>query len=190
MTRKKFVAVELRAAESDDAPGVSALYRSPAVFGNLLQLPFPREAMWRERLANIDPDMLNLLALVDEQIVGHGYLGRPHPAARRRHVGVIGLAVHPDHQGRGIGSALLAAIVERAERWMQMIRLELEVYPDNSAAIALYRKHGFVEEGRLRAYAFRDGQYVDVLAMARVAAGYATQPEVRVAGKAGVRDRR
>lgn len=51
---------------------------------------------------------------------------------------------------------------------MQMTRLELEVYVDNAPAIALYRKHGFVEEGRMRAYAFRNGEYVDVWGMARV----------------------
>ena len=167
MARRR-ASVFLRAAEQDDAAAVSALYESPKVFGNLLQLPFPRESIWRERLASPDPDTLNLLALIDGEVVGHGFLGRPNLNARRRHVGVIGLAVHPDNQGRGIGSALLAAMIERAERWMQMIRLELEVYPDNLAAIAVYRKHGFVEEGRLRSYAFRDGQLVDVLAMARV----------------------
>jgi len=66
------------------------------------------------------------------------------------------------------GDALMTALIERAERWMQMTRLELEVYVDNAAAVALYRKHGFVEEGRLRSYAFRDGAYVDVYSMARL----------------------
>lgn len=168
MSRARKSSVTLRAAEVDDAPGVAALYQSPAVFGALLQLPFPRESYWRERLAGADPDALNLLALIGDDIVGHAYLGRPQPHARRRHVGAIGIAVRPDRQRRGVGNALLAAIIERAERWMQMTRLELEVYVDNVAAIALYRKHGFVEEGRMRGYAFRDGEYVDALAMARV----------------------
>jgi len=48
-------------------------------------------------------------------------------------------------------------------------RIELEVFVDNEAAIGLYRKFGFVVEGTLRRYAFRDGKYVDVLAMARIA---------------------
>ena len=76
-------------------------------------------------------------------------------------------ALVTDSQGKG-RYELMTALIERAERWMQMTRLELEVYVDNAAAIALYRKHGFVEEGRMRAYAFRDGQYVDALGMARV----------------------
>lgn len=163
--KKKLV---LRAAELDDAAAVAALYNSPAVFGALLQLPFPRASYWSERLAGADPDALNLLAVVNGDVVGHAYLGRPQAHARRRHAGCLGIAVHPDWQARGIGTQLLAALIERAERWMQMTRLELEVYVDNQAAISLYQKFGFVEEGRMRRYAFRDGEFVDALMMARV----------------------
>lgn len=166
--RCKPLALDLRAAEVDDAPGVAALYRDPSVYGALLQLPFPRESYWRERMAGSDPDNLHLLALVDGRIVGHGYLGRPLPHARRQHVGALGIVVDPAFQRRGIADALMIALIDRAENWMQMTRLELEVYVDNAPAIALYRKHGFVEEGRMRAYAFRNGQYVDVWGMARV----------------------
>lgn len=167
MTRR-LPPLSLRAAEPDDAAGVAALYEHPAVFGALLQLPFPRESYWRERLAAGDADTLNLLALAGEEIVAHAYLGRPQPHARRRHVGALGIAVSPAHQRRGIADALMRALIDRAENWMQITRLELEVYADNEAALALYRKHGFVEEGRMRAYAFRDGQFVDALAMARL----------------------
>lgn len=168
MPRRRPPPPTLRAAELEDAAGVAALYREPEVFAALLQLPFPRESYWRERLAAGDADTLNLLALAGDEIVAHGYLGRPQPHARRRHVGAIGIAVSPAHRRRGIADALMHALIDRAENWMQMTRLELEVYVDNAPAIALYRKHGFVEEGRLRGYAFRNGEYVDVYAMARV----------------------
>lgn len=48
------------------------------------------------------------------------------------------------------------------------MHVELEVYPDNARAIALYRKYGFQEKGRKRKFAFRSGEYVDTLVMARV----------------------
>lgn len=169
MPRRKNVL--LRAAEIDDAAGVAALYVHPSVYGGTLQLPYPRESVWRERLSRGDADTLNLLALIDERIVGHAYLGHATPHARRRHAAEVGMTVAAEFQGRGIGSMLLQALIERAERWMQITRLELEVYPDNAAALALYRKFGFVEEGRLRQYAFRDGAYCDVLVMARIASG-------------------
>jgi ribosomal protein S18 acetylase RimI-like enzyme len=57
------------------------------------------------------------------------------------------MAVARDWRGRGVGSALLAAAVDRA-REQGLHKLSLSVFPHNEAAIALYRKFGFVEEGR------------------------------------------
>jgi putative acetyltransferase len=76
--------------------------------------------------------------------------------------------VHVDYQGRGVGSALMAAAIDLAENWLNISRIELEVYPDNAPALALYEKFGFEREGILRDFAFRDGQYVDSILMARL----------------------
>jgi L-phenylalanine/L-methionine N-acetyltransferase len=54
-----------------------------------------------------------------------------------------------------------------AERSGEVLRLELTVYTDNAAAVALYRKQGFVIEGTHRGFALRDGVYIDAHAMAR-----------------------
>ena len=62
----------------------------------------------------------------------------------------------------------MAAMCDYADHWAGVLRLELTVYTDNEAAIALYRKFGFEIEGTHRAYAMRDGAYADVLAMARL----------------------
>jgi putative acetyltransferase len=62
----------------------------------------------------------------------------------------------------------MAAMCDYADRWAGVLRLELSVYVDNAPAIALYRKFGFVVEGTFRAYAMRDGAYVDAYAMARL----------------------
>ncbi len=55
-----------------------------------------------------------------------------------------------------------------ADNWLNYTRLELTVYTDNAAALALYRKFGFEIEGTLKAYAFRDGRYIDAYTMARL----------------------
>ena len=68
----------------------------------------------------------------------------------------------------GIGSAMMAALVELADDWLDLKRLELTVHTDNAPAIRLYRKFGFEVEGTLRANAFRGGVYVDAHAMARL----------------------
>ncbi len=78
------------------------------------------------------------------------------------------MSVHSDYWNRGVGSALMSAVVDLADNWLNLKRIELEVYTDNAAAIHLYEKFGFVIEGTKRKYAFRDGEYVDAHVMARV----------------------
>jgi putative acetyltransferase len=87
---------------------------------------------------------------------------------RRSHVGSIGMAVHDAYAGRGAGAALMAAVLDLADNWLQLKRIELTVYADNPRAIALYERFGFEREGLCRAFAWRDGAYADAVAMARL----------------------
>jgi RimJ/RimL family protein N-acetyltransferase len=61
--------------------------------------------------------------------------------------GEIGMMVAAGRRGRGVGTALVAASIEWA-RARGLHKLTLSVFPHNDAAIALYRKFGFVDEGR------------------------------------------
>lgn len=67
-----------------------------------------------------------------------------------------------------MGSRLLATAIELADNWLNIKRIELTVYVDNERAINLYRKFGFEVEGEAKAYAFRNGCFVDVYHMARI----------------------
>ena len=87
----------------------------------------------------------------------------------------MGISVHDDFHGRGIGSALLAALIDTADNWLNLRRLELVVYVDNAPALRLYEKFGFVIEGRRRRDVFRDGEFVDSFIMARLR-GFEPQP--------------
>jgi putative acetyltransferase len=78
------------------------------------------------------------------------------------------VAVDQARSGRGVGSRLMAAAIDLADNWFNLMRLELLVRADNTAAIQLYRKFGFSEEGILRAYGYRNGRYMDCMAMARM----------------------
>jgi putative acetyltransferase len=62
----------------------------------------------------------------------------------------------------------MKAVVELADGWLNVTRLELTVYTDNARAVALYKKFGFVLEGTHKRYALRDGRYVDAHCMARI----------------------
>ena len=79
--------------------------------------------------------------------------------------GEVGMMVATDWRGRGVGTALVAAAVEWA-RSRDLHKLALSVFPHNNAAIGLYRKFGFVEEGRLVQHVRRaDGQLWDLIEM-------------------------
>ena len=60
------------------------------------------------------------------------------------------------------------AAINLADQWLNLTRLELTVFTDNAPAIRLYKRTGFKVEGTLKKYAYRDGQYVDAFAMARL----------------------
>jgi len=80
-------------------------------------------------------------------VAGAEIVGSLHIDLSRYGFGEIGMAVAREWRGRGAGSALLAAAIEWA-RERGLHKLTLAVFPHNEAAIALYRKFGFVEEGR------------------------------------------
>jgi putative acetyltransferase len=112
------------------------------------------------------PNLRRLVAVIDGKVIGA--LGLERFENRRSHAGQFGMAVHDAFAGRGAGSALLAAAIDLADNWLNLRRLELTAYADNARAIALYQRFGFEREGLHRDHAWRNGAYVDALAMARI----------------------
>jgi putative acetyltransferase len=85
-----------------------------------------------------------------------------------RHVGRLELFVHPSARRRGVGDALVGEAVRRARTDPRLRKLSLAVFADNAAALALYRKHGFLEEGhRIGEYLMEDGTLRDDLLLWR-----------------------
>lgn len=168
--------VVIRRAELADAEAIHATFSGPKAIAGTLQIPYPSVELWKKRLADFPPDDYFLVATVAGEVVGNLGLHSVSKSPRRRHVGTVGVAVRDDRQGGGIGSELMKAAIELSDGWLNFQRLELWVYCDNLAAIALYRKFGFAMEGTCRAYAFRDGRYVDAYMMARLHSAFV--PEV------------
>jgi putative acetyltransferase len=166
--RREFMDITIRHAELGDLDALHRLWSMPHVIWGTLQLPYPSTDVWRKRLTDRPEGLYQLVAVADGDVVGSLGLHTFPNAPRRRHIASLGMGVRDDLQGRGIGSALMQAATSMCDQWLQIRRLELEVYVDNPAAIALYKKFGFEIEGTLRMYGFRDGQYVDVYAMSRL----------------------
>jgi putative acetyltransferase len=160
-------AIHIERFSESHLEAVTALYNERAVTRQVLQMPFQSIDVWRQRLLAENERVLKLVALHQGQVIGHLGLEN-YSRIRRSHAGSVGMAVAVAWQGKGVGSKLLAAALDVADNWMNLHRVELSVYADNEAAIALYRKFGFETEGLFRDYAVRDGQWVDTLSMARL----------------------
>jgi L-phenylalanine/L-methionine N-acetyltransferase len=167
--------ITIRHAEPADYTAIQQIYAQPRATAGTLQVPFPSQEMWRERLTKFASEDFILVALVNDKIVGN--LGLHMTTRRRRtHTAHIGMGVHDEYQRLGVGSALLAAALSQADNWLNLLRIELTVFTDNAPAITLYKKFGFVIEGTHVAYALRAGVYEDVYAMARL---HPNQPIIR-----------
>ncbi|HEV8392359.1 MAG TPA: GNAT family N-acetyltransferase [Dongiaceae bacterium] len=170
MKKARRIQIAVRAAEIADHEALARLYAGRNAYSQTLQLPFPSAELWRKRLSQNDDTHHTLVATVAGDVVGNLGLTRL-TRARRAHVGELGMGVRDDWQGKGVGSALMQAALDLADNWLGLRRLELRVYADNAPAIALYRKFGFEIEGTHRAYAIRNGIYVDSISMARIVEG-------------------
>jgi putative acetyltransferase len=163
--------VTLRRASVLDAEALASLMSDETVYAGVLQMPYPSAELWRKRLeARLadDNSSLQLVAVAEGSVIANAGIHVEGWTPRRRHVGGLGMTVAADWQGKGIGSLLMSGLLDWADNWVGLLRIELTVYTDNARAIALYEKFGFAPEGTHRAYALRAGRYVDAHAMARL----------------------
>jgi len=146
----------IRPARVDDAVAIAAL---DDVTWSFDVTPSPRSSV---------PSSIDGMLVAEDggEIVGYVAVGRATRLESNRHVADIrGLAVAPDHQGRGLGRALVQAALDAArERGAR--KVTLRVLGPNTAARALYESCGFVVEGVRRDEFFLDGRYVDDVLMA------------------------
>lgn len=159
--------IYIRRAEFSDAAQIQRVYASSNAYSGTLQLPHPSVEMWQERLKQLNSDDTLLVALYDGVVVGTAGL-HLQKNVRRSHVAMLGMGVADSFTGRGVGTALLAEMLSMADNWLNLLRVELTVFCDNTAAVHLYSKFGFEVEGTHRAYALRNGIFTDCYSMARL----------------------
>jgi L-amino acid N-acyltransferase YncA len=127
-----------------------------------------RDGIATEPPVDLDARTTQFAAGSDRTIVavaGGEHVGMLHLEPTRHGFAELGMLVAREWRGRGVGSALLAAAIERA-RADGLHKLSLEVFPHNEAGIALYRKFGFVEEGRrVKQYRRASGELWDGVVM-------------------------
>lgn len=161
--------IQIRHLEATDSHDIFDIYRHPSVSENTSQKPYLSSDQV-ERLFG-HSDHFTLVAELSEKVVGHITLFMT-TKVRDRHCAGLGIAIHPEAQGKGIGKTLMQEVVNQADNWLNLVRLELEVHADNHSAIALYERVGFQLEGTKRLSTFKAGKYIDMLLMSRIRPDY------------------
>ncbi len=161
-------APSVRPATADDCAAIAEIY---AHYVATSIATFDTVALdvdeWVAKLAAITgADRPFLVAADDERVVGYAYLGGYNPKPAYRQTSEDTIYVAPGLEQRGVGSALMSALLEATAATDVREIVALIALPGDGS-IALHRRHGFVEVGVLRQVGFKLGQWIDVAILQR-----------------------
>lgn len=161
---------KIRPINIGDAEDINKIRIMDGVRENILGINSERVSLAQDFISKLGPNDHQYVAEIDnngEKIVV-GCCGLSvYSSQRLRHSGGIGIMVHKDYQEKGIGKKLLESIIDLADNWLMLVRLELTVFTDNKRAINLYKSLGFEIEGTKKYSVIRNGKYSDEYIMAR-----------------------
>ena len=156
----------IRPATEDDLPAILAIYNEAILTTTAIYQYQPhtlemRRDWLREKQAGGFPV---LAADVDGQVAGFGSLSPFRPAAAYKYTVENSIYVAADRRGRGIGKALLAALIEAA-RQMEMHAIVAVVDAENAVSIGMHATLGFEQIGRFRQVGYKFGRWLDLVFM-------------------------
>jgi RimJ/RimL family protein N-acetyltransferase len=112
----------------------------------------------------VDPNKIMALGVIEGNIIAVSDINSP-PLPRLRHFGELGLSVMKKYWNIGVGTALLNYLIDWASTEGNLRKINLHVKETNTFAIHLYKKLGFVEEGRISRGMYINGEYFDLITM-------------------------
>jgi tRNA-Thr(GGU) m(6)t(6)A37 methyltransferase TsaA len=132
------------------------------------QMTLAHEQAWiDERLASLAAGKgVPLFAFAGDQYIGSAVIELGSLVAT--HIGYFGIGLASEWRDQGIGTALMQAVIDEAERHLTGMRMiQLDVFATNERGIHLYRKLGFTEYASLPGAVHHRGDYVDMISMYR-----------------------
>ncbi len=162
----------IRPIRREDAEQFNALRRQPETARMTLAVPSERVDRTEKFINDLDVNSHQFVAVTtlpggSEKLIGAAGL-QIKGAPRVRHCADFGIFVDKNCWGQGVGSALMEQVLDLADNWLRLVRVELTVDFDNERAIHLYEKYGFEREGVQRKACIRDGEYIDLIMMSRI----------------------
>lgn len=148
-----------------DAEALWTIARQEGVIETTMALPSLRLEQRVKSLSELGANDHYMVALKDTQVVG--VAGLTVGTGRARFSGDLFVYVDRQHQGQGIGTRLVQTLLDLADQWLLLRRVELTVLTENEGAKRLYERLGFVVEGRRKLSIISQGELKDEWLMAR-----------------------
>ncbi len=156
----------IRPIAEDDAAAIHQMRVRERVAELITSYPSERPGSSRAYMDRFGEDDHVFVAELDGRVIGMA--GLHARKGKMRHSAWLGIMVHDEFHGRGVGRALMTRLLELADRWLGLVRVDLTVLAYNERAVALSEKLGFVREGVQRKACYFDGQLHDIVMMARL----------------------
>ena len=160
----------IRPVKIEDAVFINEIRRQDGVRENIMGITSERVTRTQSFINGLTENDHMLVAEVEKDgvkiVVGVASLS-VNKSNRVRHSGSIGLMVNKDYHRMGIGRALMKNLIDIADNWLMLIRIELGAFTDNEKAINLYKSLGFEIEGTKKYAIIRNGKYENEYLMAR-----------------------
>ncbi len=160
----------LRPARPGDAVRVAAIYGEHVLHGlaTFEEVPPDAQEMAR-RIAQVKAQSYPwLVAERAGLVVGYAYLSRFKERSAYRYTAEDSVYIDPTCRGQGIGTRLLAGLLEQARKMDLHSIMAVIGDSNNRASIALHARHGFGHVGVARALGFKLGRWVDVVYMQKM----------------------
>lgn len=159
----------VRACQAADLAAIETIYAHYVLHGTATfeEVP-PGPDYWHERLREItDLGLPFLVAELGGEVLGYAYCTRWRPRPGYRYTAEDSVYVAHDAVGRGIGSLLLPALLAGCEAAGIRQVIAVIASGDDAASLALHRRFGFEQVGRLAAVGFKFGRWLDTTVMQR-----------------------
>ncbi|MBB2168963.1 N-acetyltransferase [Gluconacetobacter aggeris] len=157
--------VTIRAAHTTDLPEITAIYAHHVLHGCAsFEIEAPTVEEMTRRMETLRArDFPYLVAEQDGSVIGYAYAGPYHPRIAYRDTVEDSIYLSPDAAGRGIGTALLGALIAEcvARGFRQMMALVGD--SANLPSIRLHERHGFRTVGTLQSVGYKFGRWLDVV---------------------------
>ena len=161
--------MKIRLATMADAAALAAIYGHNVLhgFGTFEEIVPSTEEMGRRMSAVLRLGLPYLVAEIDGAVAGFACATAFRTRAAYRYTVEDSVYIAPDRQGRGIGKALLLALIAECEALGLRQMVAMIGDSENAGSIAVHRSCGFEPSGVLRGLGFKAGRWVDVVTMQR-----------------------